>query len=321
MSVPPQAGPAPSVQQPPVRPPTLQLVPVQKTPKTVPPAKNMDLVAPKGSTPPKSIDSASAGLEEPMLSCTAISHASGNFFDLRPLAKEYPHDTLDWFVRGIDYPANFTLNFCAPLLLPVQFPLHSSGSVSDSATTAVVAHFEDGTVKSLGQASTTPKFRGRNLLLEYNDGSICLNPDGTPTKLRSSTLISFKCGHDLAAKQARLAFVGSPDNCTYFFEARTIHACPAVNQSQTMAPISIFLIILLVALVVYVVGTMVLHPSVSSFLCVWDSTNFNSRWAGHVSRPRSRCCSNRVVQTTIPLISIISDRLAACTATTKTPSA
>lgn len=77
-----------------------------------------------------------------VLPCTASSHATGNFFDLQPLIRQYPHDryvtlslfyyrwsfanlwvwnSADWQVRGIDFHANFTINFCAPLLLPVEF--------------------------------------------------------------------------------------------------------------------------------------------------------------------------------------------------------
>lgn len=207
-----------------------------------------------------------------ILPCTVTSHASGNFFDLRPLTKAYPDHTVDYSVRGLDYPANFTINICAPLLLPVDFPDDPTTSLASSNVSAL-ARYEDGSVRSLGQSSTNPKFRGRNLILEYTNGSPCLNPDGSPTDLKSSVLISLKCAHDLDLASAKnqpalMSFVGSPDNCSFFFEARSIHACPAVNQSQSMAPVSIFLIIFLVALVVYIAGSMVLHPSVRTLCCV-----------------------------------------------------
>lgn len=113
---------------------------------------------------------------------------------------------------------------------------------------------------SLGKLSTAPYFRGRNLLLEYTDGSPCLNPDGTETKLRMSSLISLKCDHDLAASHASISFLGSPDNCTFLFEARTLHACPATNQEQSMAPIPIFLIFVIITVGVYTVGSIFLKP-------------------------------------------------------------
>lgn len=123
----------------------------------------------------------------------------------------------------------------------------------------------DGSLKSIGKASSTPYFRGRNLLLEYHDGSPCTNPDGSTTGLRMSTLISLKCGHDLAASHAHVSFLGSPDNCTYFFEARTLHACPASNKEESVAPVPIFLVISLVAIGVYAMATMFLKPITAFF--------------------------------------------------------
>lgn len=187
--------------------------------------------------------------------CTTTSHASGNFFDLSPLTRAYPADTADWTVRGHDHPANFTLNFCAPLLLPL--PNHPT-----AANVSAVAKYPDGSIVPIGSLSTAPKFRGRSLVLEYTGGSPCLTADGADTGLTTSTLISFKCAHEMKGPGA-VSFVGSLDNCTYFFEARTIHACPAVNQRQTIAPVSMFAVILFVAVGVWLVGSMILHPSMS----------------------------------------------------------
>jgi cation-dependent mannose-6-phosphate receptor len=214
-----------------------------------------------------------ASLED--LPCTATSHASGHFFDLRGLIRAYPADTTDWVVRGQDYyPANFTLNICAPLLLPLDHLLKSgsgmAGTDSDTLSTtalasaaanvSAVASYADGSVRSLGTVSTTPRFRGRNLVLEYTGGSPCLNPDGTSTQLRASTLISLKCSRE---DISTLSFVGSPDHCAYYFEARSIHACPAADETHSMAPVSMFLVILLVALAVYMAASFVLHPSMT----------------------------------------------------------
>lgn len=209
------------------------------------------------------------------LPCTATSHASGHFFDLRGLTKAYPGDTTDWIVRGQDYyPANFTLNICAPLLLPLDHLLESGNGMagadgdalsttalaSAAANVSAVATYGDGSVRSLGTVSTAPRFRGRNLVLEYTGGSPCLNPDGTSTQLRASTLISLKCSRD---DISALSFVGSPDHCAYYFEARSIHACPAADKTHSMAPVSMFLLILLVALAVYMAASFVLHPSMT----------------------------------------------------------
>lgn len=56
--------------------------------------------------------------------CTAISTKGGSFFDLRPdiaiaPKKETKHKrgpSEDYFVKGYDYPYNFTLNVCEAVL-------------------------------------------------------------------------------------------------------------------------------------------------------------------------------------------------------------
>lgn len=57
--------------------------------------------------------------------CTIRSPASGAFFDLSSLSLRPPKDTKDvkkgevsesYHVKGQDYGANFTINFCAPVV-------------------------------------------------------------------------------------------------------------------------------------------------------------------------------------------------------------
>ena len=142
------------------------------------------------------------------------------------------------------------------------------------------------------QASTEPFFRGRKLVLNYTDGSPCeprsdrllprkLNvPDdddddddddeddrddkpkghkGSKSKepvRRKSTLISFTCDHDSLAPKVHLSFIGSdPDECTFFFEARSIAACGGVSEAQqSLGPGGVFGVIALIAAAVYVLG-------------------------------------------------------------------
>lgn len=50
---------------------------------------------------------------------------------------------------------------------------------------------------------------------------------------RKSTTISLLCERDPLAPMASVAFVGaSPDECAYFFELRSQHACGGVSNSQ-----------------------------------------------------------------------------------------
>ena len=62
------------------------------------------------------------------------------------------------------------------------------------------------------------------------------------SKRRKSTLISVLCERDALAPKASVAFVGaSPDECAYFFELRSPHACGGVsNAQQTLGPTGVF---------------------------------------------------------------------------------
>lgn len=57
--------------------------------------------------------------------CTIRSPSSGHFFDLNPITVRIPgekdkkkaEDRLEsWHAKGYDYGANFTMNFCAPVV-------------------------------------------------------------------------------------------------------------------------------------------------------------------------------------------------------------
>lgn len=68
-----------------------------------------------------------AASEKPLKSCTVISPTSERFFDLNPLRRLPPSDSDkksankdgdegSWHARGYDYGANFTINFCGPVV-------------------------------------------------------------------------------------------------------------------------------------------------------------------------------------------------------------
>lgn len=131
------------------------------------------------------------------------------------------------------------------------------------------------------QASTEPIFRGRKLVLTYTKGSPCddqrsrphmsrkliddddeekkhrddVNDDTDDERAnkgkneeqsegrRKSTIISMTCDRESLAAKAHVSFIGaSPDECTYFFEARSIGACGGViqNTQQTIGPGGVF---------------------------------------------------------------------------------
>lgn len=67
---------------------------------------------------------AAASDKKPPKPCTAVSPTTDRFFDLNPLRREAPEegkkkkdaDEGSWHARGHDYGANFTINFCGPVV-------------------------------------------------------------------------------------------------------------------------------------------------------------------------------------------------------------
>lgn len=60
---------------------------------------------------------------------------------------------------------------------------------------------------------------------------------------RKSTIISMTCDRESLAAKAHVSFIGaSLDECTYFFEAKSIGACGGVIQDtqQTIGPGGVF---------------------------------------------------------------------------------
>lgn len=66
--------------------------------------------------------------KEVLKPCTIRSPSSGHFFDLNPITVSLPEDkdkkttqsNESWHAKGYDYGANFTLNFCAPVVEKLQ---------------------------------------------------------------------------------------------------------------------------------------------------------------------------------------------------------
>ena len=137
--------------------------------------------------------------------------------------------------------------------------------------------------------------RGRKLVLNYTDGSPCdpvsgksahlvqdlkdrklsttaddsdddddsgdTDSDGKDRKppsdgvRRKNTVISMLCDRDPTAPELTLNFLASPDECSYFFEARSKAACVTTNQStQALDPAGVFGVMVFITIIVYVVG-------------------------------------------------------------------
>ncbi|KAM0803382.1 mannose-6-phosphate receptor binding domain-containing protein, partial [Usnea florida] len=201
--------------------------------------------------------------------CTVYNPSNGNTYDLntitvQPLVdhkKAHKDDRIEsWHARGYDYDTNFTMNFCAPVIESMEDVV----GIEEELWRNVSAFYTVGKkTYSIGQASTEPFFRGRKLVLNYTDGSPCEpgsdrhkgSKSREPTR-RKSTLISFSCDHDSLAPKVHLSFIGSdPDECTFFFEARSLAACGGVSEAQqSLGPGGVFGVIALIAAAVYVLG-------------------------------------------------------------------
>ena len=125
--------------------------------------------------------------DTPREPCTIRSPTSGAFFDLNPLHILPPAESKSkhkrensWNTTGCDYGYNFTLNFCGPVIEPLEkvegVDKHLLGTVS--------AYYKDasGAVFSIGQENHEPVLRGRKLVLNYTGGSPC----GSKSKSRRS---------------------------------------------------------------------------------------------------------------------------------------
>jgi cation-dependent mannose-6-phosphate receptor len=214
--------------------------------------------------------------------CTIHSVSTGSFFDLRPLqltqdgTKYQSASNESYHAKGYDYPSNFTLNFCGP----VVESLEDVDGISSSKSKNVSAFYKDahGDYFSIGQQNDELVFRGKKLLLNYTMGSPCpeIDEDGNPVeedmaakkanRRRKNTLMSFVCDTSpLLSGRPAISFMGSPDHCTYIFEVRSRYACGGTTQSGekgTLGPGAVFGLIAGIALLVYLIGGIVYQRNV-----------------------------------------------------------
>ena len=214
--------------------------------------------------------------------CTIHSVSTGSFFDLRPLrltlegTKYLSASNESYHAKGYDYPANFTINLCAP----VVESLEDVEGIPTSRQKNVSAYYKDhrGDIYSIGQQNDELLFRGKRLILNYTQGSPCpdLDEDGVPidedlvdrqvNRRRKSTLLTFACDTSpLLSTRPAINFLGSLDHCTYMFEVRSRNACGGTTASEergTLGPGAVFGLIATIALLVYLIGGIVYQRNV-----------------------------------------------------------
>lgn len=249
------------------------------------------------------ISAESNGKSKSSKPCTLHSPTSGSYFDLTQLQLYPPKDpkkaiapsqpTESWHVRGHDYGANFTINFCGPVIEQLK----DVEGVDKKLWQNVSAYYktEKENIYSIGQANSEPLFRGRKLVLNYTDGSPCPDFEDVETspkaehrkrkskhdddedededeedndddnksskkkssKRRKSTIMSFLCDTSPSVtSHPQISFIGTPDSCSYFFEVRSRYACGGASSSDqsSLGPGGVFAVILAIAIVAYLIG-------------------------------------------------------------------
>lgn len=206
---------------------------------------------PSRSTPPpsKEVNKKPASDEAPVATepCTVFNPLTKQFYDLRSLGRV--ETTVDgkstsvpqpWMAYGYDYGGNFTVGVCSsPILHPENLRVTDFPDVSNKSDVAALYSPDNQAKIALGVTDSKPKFRGKKLVLEYHNGDLCPNTN----KQRRSALLMFTCDRALAQKAA-VSFVGSPDNCSYFFEVRTMSACATVAQEEKLGILWIAMLII-----------------------------------------------------------------------------
>ncbi|KAJ5678939.1 Vacuolar sorting receptor (Mrl1) [Penicillium macrosclerotiorum] len=228
--------------------------------------------------------------------CVARSPTTGLYFDLNAISL-FPPEMKDgkkvikdarnesWYAKGHDYPANFSINICAPVIEEVKDVV----GVDSSRWQNISAYYEQaGKIYSIGEQASEPFFRGRKLVLNYTNGSPCPGDWAAANKNSSvrtkSTIMSFLCDRDAPANTATPSFVGTMDSCTYFFEVRSSAACGGIAidpNGPGLGPAGVFGVIMLIAVAAYLIGGCAYQRTVMHQRGWRQCPNF-SLWAGMV---------------------------------------
>lgn len=175
------------------------------------------------------------------LFCAVTNPVTGSYIDLSQLSstpnklrdgqeqksgrnKHEPSKT-KWSVRGWGYDTNFTLGICSS---PVgETEIHQLSNLTGAF---YVDHENENSLVSIGDFSTEPVLVGgsttKKLTMKYENGSMC--PNG---KDKKATLLNFICDKEIQSK-AQITYIGNLHNCSYFFEVRSIYACPTSNKKN-----------------------------------------------------------------------------------------
>ena len=202
--------------------------------------------------------------------CAVTNPTSGSYIDLSQLSstpnrsgddnnKNHPHESKTrWLVRGWGYGTNFTLGICSS-------PVTDKEQAQLTNTTGAFYTDEHERLVSIGDFSTSPQLLGnKKLTMKYDNGSMC--PNG---KDRKSTLLNFVCDREISS-EAQISYIGSMHDCSYFFEVRSVYACPTSNKTHEVNVLGIFVGIFAVFFIVEFAGRRWLYEKMKNH---FDSKN------------------------------------------------
>ncbi|GAV53426.1 hypothetical protein ZYGR_0AI07100 [Zygosaccharomyces rouxii] len=198
------------------------------------------------------------------LFCAVTNPTSGSYIDLSQLSStpnragdndrrgQRDSKTARWLVRGWGYDANFTIGICSS-------PITEKEQTSLTNATGAFYQTSQNEVVSIGDFSTSPTLLGnKKLTMKYENGSMC--PNGRD---RKSTLLNFVCDKEISS-EAQMSYIGSLHDCSYFFEVRSVYACPTSNTTNEVNVLGIFIGIFAVFFIVEFAGRRWLYEKVKN---------------------------------------------------------
>ncbi|KAI1333484.1 mannose 6-phosphate receptor domain-containing protein [Xylariaceae sp. FL0016] len=106
--------------------------------------------------------------------------------------------------------------------------------------------------------------------------------DSDGSRPRKSATIFFSCDRDPIASSAQVSFIATdPDECNYVFKVKSRHACAGAEPHKpgSVGPGSVFAIILVIAVLVYLLGGIFYQRNVANARG-WKQLPNYSLWAG-----------------------------------------
>lgn len=171
--------------------------------------------------------------------CSIKNPITGHIVDLSPLVNTKDQHN-KWLVKGYgeDVNKNFTIAICSSPFLD------SDNDDIDDEDLQVGAVYDHNTVSIGKYNSNLTMYPNKRITLKYQDGDVC------PNKIdKKSTLLNFVCDRDIISK-AQITYIGNTNNCSYFFEVRTLYACPKADKTQELSILPIFFSIITVFIIV-----------------------------------------------------------------------